>query len=264
MAGFGARRDLGGVRQPASRPPAVAAGERFEISREVLAGGGLSPHLRAAEEAGLIALLPDEAREANRRATLARHRPDADLWVFACGSLMWNPACDIAETRPALVRGRRRSFCLWTLLGRGSPELPGLTLGLEPGGSCRGLALRIAARKVEEETALIWRREMIAGAYRPVWVRAVLPERTVPAVAFAMDRGYERYDGRIPFRVQAHHIGCAEGPLGPCIEYLERTVASLEVLGQRRGAMHALLRGARAARRLHLERDGAPPRSDGV
>ncbi|MBC6440915.1 MAG: gamma-glutamylcyclotransferase [Rhodospirillales bacterium] len=222
--------------------------ERFNLSREALASGELSPHLKAAEGAGLIELLSDEDREANRRAMLEQHPPGTDAYVFGFGSLMWNPACDVAEVIPALVRGWHRRFNLWTHLGRGNAGFPGLTLGLEPGGACRGMALRIEADKVESETFLIWRREMIAGAYIPIWVRADLGDRTVPAMSFAINPGYERYGHRVPFEVQAHHIGCAEGPLGPCIEYLENTVKLLIEMGQTRGPMHDLLTAARAER----------------
>lgn len=224
-------------------------GERFVLSRESLASGALSPHLRAAEAAGLIELLPEEEREASRRRTLAAHPPGRDLYLFAFGSLMWNPACDVEEALPALVRGWHRRFNLWTHLGRGTAAFPGLVLGLEPGGACRGLALRIAAAKVESETPLVWRREMLAGAYRPVWVEAQLATGTVAAIAFAIDRGYRRYGHRIPFAVQARHLALAEGPLGPAIEYLENTVKALDAMGQRRGPTHDLLRAARAWRR---------------
>jgi len=222
--------------------------ERFNLSREALASGELSPHLQAAHDEGLIQLLSDEDREANRRAVLARHPEGEPIHVFGFGSLMWNPACDVDAFLPALVRGWHRRFNLWTHLGRGSPDFPGLTLGLEPGGSCRGMALRIAPDKVDSETFLIWRREMIAGAYIPIWVTADLGDRQVPAVSFAINKHYYRYSHRVPFAEQAHHIGCAEGPLGPCIEYLENTVTELERMGLRRGPMHDLLKAARRER----------------
>ena len=224
---------------------------RFDLSRDVLASGLLSPHVEAARAAGLIAPLPDDEREANRRATLASHPEGEDLHVFAFGSLMWNPACDVAEAVPATVRGWHRRFNLWLHLGRGAADFPGLALGLERGGSCRGLALRIEAAKVDSETRLIWRREMFAGAYVPIWVGADLGDRTEPAVSFAIDPGYVRYAHRVPFEVQARHIGRAEGPLGPCIDYLERTVETLQRIGRRRGPMHDLLRAAREERRRH-------------
>jgi len=230
--------------------------ERFVISRDLLASGALSPHLEAARQKGLIALWSDEVREENRRRVLARHPAGTDLFIFGFGSLMWNPACHVAETIPALVRGWHRRFNLWTPLGRGTEELPGLMLGLERGGSCRGLVLRLAADKAEEESALIWRREMLAGAYVPTWVRAALADRTVDAVTFVINPAYERYAGRLDRDVLVHHLARAEGPMGACIEYLENTVAALDAMGHRRGPMHDLLQEALAVRRDHLARQG--------
>lgn len=230
--------------------------ERFVISRDLLASGQLSPHLQAAQEKGLIDLWSDQVREDNRRRVLERHPAGADLHVFGFGSLMWNPACHVEEKIPALVRGWHRRFNLWTPLGRGTLELPGVMLGLERGGSCRGLVLRIASAKVEEESALIWRREMLAGAYIPTWVRAELPDGAVDAVTFVINPAYERYAGRLSHEVLVHHLARAEGPMGACIEYLENTVAALDAIGHRRGPMHDLLREAREARREHLARQG--------
>ena len=233
---------------------------KFVISRDLLASGQLSPHLQSAQDAGLIALWSDEQREANRRATLERHPEGQVIFVFGFGSLMWNPACHVEEAIPALVRGWHRRFNLWTPLGRGTLELPGVMLGLERGGSCRGLALRIAADKADEETAIIWRREMLAGAYIPTWVRAELGGgaggREVDAITFVINPAYERYAGRLTEEILVHHLACAEGPMGACIEYLEKTVAALDAIGHRRGPMHDLLRRARAVRCAHLEKQG--------
>lgn len=230
--------------------------EKFTISRDLLASGQLSPHLQAAQDNGQIVLWSDEEREANRHRTLAGHPPGQDLHVFGFGSLMWNPACHVEEAIPALVRGWHRRFNLWTPLGRGTLELPGVMLGLERGGSCRGLALRIAADKIDEETNIIWRREMLAGAYIPTWVSADLGDRQVRAVTFVINPEYERYAGRLAQEILVHHLSRAEGPMGACIEYLEKTVASLDDIGHRRGPMHDLLAEARAARQAYLEKLG--------
>lgn len=230
--------------------------EKFTISRDLLASGQLSPHLQAAQDSGQIVLWSDEQREANRRATLADHPAGEDLYVFGFGSLMWNPACHVKEAIPALVRGWHRRFNLWTPLGRGTPDLPGVMLGLERGGSCRGMVLRIAADKIDEETSIIWRREMLAGAYIPTWVTADLGDRAERSVTFVINPAYERYAGRLEQEVLIHHLARAEGPMGACIEYLEKTVDSLDTIGHRRGPMHDLLREARQARRAYLEKQG--------
>lgn len=223
--------------------------DRFVITREALVGGALSPHLEDAVEAGLVSVTPENEREADRARHLACHPDHEDLFVFGFGSLMWNPALDVTGCHPARVRGWHRRFNLWTHIGRGTDEFPGLTLGLEAGGSVWGMALRIEAAKIESETRILWRREMLAGAYVPLWVRAELRDKVVPAVSFAINRAYPRYGHRVPFAVQARHIGRAEGPLGPCLDYLENTVSVLDSIGQTRGPMHDLLQAARKERR---------------
>ncbi len=222
--------------------------ERFDITRETLMDERFSPSMQKAVDQGLVTPTPEGEREQNRRDHLRSHPRSEDLHVFGFGSLMWNPAIEVAGSHPAVVRGWHRQFCLWLSIGRGTPDFPGLSLGLEPGGSVRGLVLRIAAARIDSETRLLWRREMFAGAYRPIWVMADLGDRVVPAVSFAINRAYERYGANIPLAVQARHIALAEGPLGPCIDYLENTVRILNAIGQTSGAMHTLLDTARQLR----------------
>ena len=222
--------------------------ERFAITREVLMDERFSPPMQEAVDQGLVTPTPEDERERNRRDHLAGHPRSEDLYVFGFGSLMWNPAFEVAGWHPAHVRGWHRRFNMWTHTGRGTADFPGLTLGLEPGGSVKGMALRIRAAEIDSETRLLWRREMFAGAYRPIWVNADLGDRTVPATSFAINRAYKRYGHAIPLAVQARHIALAEGPLGPCIDYLENTVRVLDTIGQTTGAMHTLLAAARKLR----------------
>ena len=130
-------------------------------------------------------------------------RPDGPVWLFGYGSLIWNPAFEFAEKRPATVHGLHRRFCLRTFLGRGSKDRPGLVLALDRGGCCRGVAFRIAAERVESELDIVWRREMISDAYRPRWLTAVHPRGTGPGDrvrhqprARALYRGAVRAGGR--------------------------------------------------------------------
>ena len=178
-----------------------------------------------------VPLLTEAEVEASRRATVARGGEGQDVWVFGYGSLMWNPAFHHIERRVGTVHGFHRQFCLWTHLGRGSPERPGLTLGLERGGSCHGIALRIAAEAVEEETTILWRREMLSGAYVPRWVRVHAEAGTVPAITFTINRSHPRYTGRIAEELIVEAIALATGPVGACADYLFNTVAHLEEVG---------------------------------
>ncbi len=184
-----------------------------------------------------------EARDANRRRVLGRLRPGEDLWIFGYGSLMWNPAFEHDDHVPATLWGYHRRFCLHMTLARGSPECPGLMLGLDRGGMCHGLALRIPASRVHEETDILWMREMIAGTYEPRWVPLRLATRkgavgaSVPArpqaVTFTVNRAHPRYTGRLPIAEVARRIATASGELGSCREYFEETIAHVRSLGLR-------------------------------
>ena len=122
---------------------------------------------------GQVASLPNyslishEEREASRQAFLAGRRKNQSLWVFGYGSLMWNPAIHVVQTARSTLFGYHRAFCLHLVIGRGSPKKPGLMLGLDAGGSCVGLAHRIAPEHVESETEILWLREMVGTGYVP-------------------------------------------------------------------------------------------------
>ena len=126
----------------------------MSLTREQIRSGWVQ---QIAREGGGIHVLSDAELEASRRATLAR-APSDDIWVFGYGSLIWNPAFHFVERRLGTIHGWHRRFCLWTTLGRGSPDCPGLMLGLDRGGSCRGIVLRIAPEDVEVELDVLWRR----------------------------------------------------------------------------------------------------------
>src|SRR5260370_688544 len=137
----------------------------------------------------------------------ARYQPGDEAWVFAYGSLMWNPALEFAEAQPCKVDGWRRSFCFWMPLGRGTPELPGLMLALERGGECEGIAYRLAPDQVRSELAILWNREMLAGVYQPCWVPTRLRDgRIVTAVTLVIDTAHCQYCGGPPIERTAPHL----------------------------------------------------------
>lgn len=210
------------------------------LTREDITEERIAELVRTYDVAGLMGVLDAESREKSRRSLLAEHASDRDLWVFGYGSLMWNPACHVAERAPALLHGYHRSFCLSTPLGRGSPEQPGLMLGLESGGRCRGMGLRIAPELIESETRILWRREMLSGAYHPRWVRLDTPGGPVRAVTFVVNRRHPRYVGRQPLAETVRTIAVAEGQLGRCCDYLHNLVLHLDELGISDGPMHRL------------------------
>lgn len=199
------------------------------ITRDTLRQGVLREQFKSANPA--IALLTDAEHRRSVRQTLAA-RPDGagDVWLFAYGSLMWNPMVHYIEKRIATVRGHHRRFCMWTRLYRGSREAPGLVLGLVPGGSCRGVAYRIAASKARAELELIWRREMINGGYHPTWLRIITNGGRGWAIGFVSDRRFADFAGRLPEEQVTRIVGTASGYAGSCAAYLFDTAAHLDAL----------------------------------
>jgi len=140
-----------------------------------------------------------EAREANRQTVLSG-RIAQDLWVFAYGSLIWDPAVQVEEYRYGSLSGWHRSFCMQIEGGRGSHEQPGLMAALDEGGHCDGVVFRIPAALINQETEYMWRREMFSGSYRPVFLEIATPQGSVDALVFVMDRDNRRYMPDLRFR----------------------------------------------------------------
>ena len=168
------------------------------------------------------------------RDILASAPSPGDVWVFAYGSLIWNPEFDHVEKRMALVHGWHRSFCLgWDQWFRGSSERPGLMLALDRGGQCRGIAFRLPPDAIEANLDRLVRREMLVvpHAFPPRWVKAKTDEGELRALTFAMDRKAGAYVGGLPTCDVADALSCAIGPRGSMAEYLFNTVAHLEENG---------------------------------
>jgi cation transport protein ChaC len=169
---------------------------------------------------------------------------EGDAWFFAYGSLMWDPCFPHVERHPALLRGFHRAFCVRSRGYRGSPEAPGLVLGLDRGGACRGYAFRIAARDRAVAAARIAEREMDRDIYRCRKLPVAIPAGRIAAHALVVRRESDLYVGRLPPGEAARRITRAAGSRGTNLAYLRDTVAHLDALGIREGAMHALLREA--------------------
>lgn len=178
-----------------------------------------------------LQVLSEAELQASIDQILRRQQPNSDVWLFAYGSLIWNPIFNFVERRVGTVYGFHRRFCLWTPLGRGTPENPGLVLGLDRGGSCRGVAYRIAAADVLSELLLLWRREMIVGSYIPSWVRVFDGMQELEAIAFVVNRRHPTYAGNVPHEIAVDSIATASGQLGSCADYLIQTVNSLMIAG---------------------------------
>lgn len=216
------------------------------LSRRDLEQGRMRELYRAT--IGAAHALDDEALSGSLAETLAGKPKGAGWWVFGYGSLLWNPLFPVAEARPASVHGLHRSFCLRSLASRGTPERPGLVLGLERGGACRGVAYRLPSALAIDELRLLWRREMVVGSYRPVWVRARAGGREIVALTFAVRRDHPQY-AALTLDEQADTIAHACGALGSSCEYLMSTRASLASHGIVDRYLETLAGAVRARRR---------------
>ena len=166
-----------------------------------------------------------------------------EFWVFGYGSLMWRPGFEALERRQARLVGAHRALCVYSFVHRGTPEKPGLVLGLGRGGNCRGIAYRVAADKREETIAYLRAREQVTMVYREAWRRVWLdddPQRDVRALCYVVDRGHEQYAGQLSLAEQLHYCRQGHGRSGANRDYVIATVAELESLGVRDRGLHLL------------------------
>jgi cation transport protein ChaC len=178
-------------------------------------------------------LLSEQALEDSLQAVLCAPHRQPDVWVFAYGSLIWNPVLEFDERVVATVHGYHRSFCLWSRVNRGTPERPGLVLGLDRGGRCNGIVYRIPERVAEDELRLLWRREMLLGSYAPRWTVVTHGPRTFRALAFVVNRDRSGYAGRLPAEQVVERLIHARGTIGTGLDYLRRTIDALAADGIR-------------------------------
>ncbi len=150
-----------------------------------------------------------------------------EFWVFGYGSLMWRPGFPYVKCVPAHVYGAHRSLCVYSYVHRGTSQRPGLVLGLDRGGSCRGTAYQVATENVDETIAYLRDREQVTMVYHEV-IRPILLQggenRIVPALFYIVDREHEQYAGRLSLEKQAEFVRQGVGKSGPNPEYLHNTV----------------------------------------
>jgi cation transport protein ChaC len=166
-----------------------------------------------------------------------------DLWVFGYGSLMWRPDFDFVEQFPARLIGEHRALCVYSFDHRGTPEKPGLVLGLDRGGACRGIAFRVAARRRDDTVDYLRSREQTNNVYREVmrsvWLENDARQR-VSALAYVVDRGHVQYAGRLSLADQMRFVRQGHGRSGNNRDYVLSTVKSIEAQGFRDAPLHQL------------------------
>ena len=220
------------------------------IERSFLEQDGIRWAVRDAGHGGM--LLSDADLEKSLNTALSDRNSDDPIWIFGYGSLIWNPLFTFAERRVAKVRGYHRGFYLWSKINRGSPERPGLVLGLDRGGSCGGMAYQLHPHSVTEEFKLLWRREMLAGMYIPRWVNADTSSGIVSALTFVVDQAAQGYAGRLSDENIVTTALRARGHYGSCADYLLETATSLEHHGISDQRMRRLARLLMARRHEHV------------
>jgi len=164
-----------------------------------------------------------------------------ELWVFGYGSLMWDPGFEYIESHQAKVHGYHRALCVYSHIYRGTPERPGLIVGLDRGGSCRGMAFRVASDRAAAVEAYLHEREMVTHVYRPRRLPVRLSLGTVQALTYVADRHHPQFAGRLTQEEAMVLVRQGHGRRGSCIDYLRNTVRHLEELGIDEGWLHRLL-----------------------
>lgn len=190
-----------------------------------------------------------------------------DLWVFGYGSLMWRPGFEFVSRHPARLIGYHRAFCISSTHHRGNARRPGLVLGLDRGGTCRGIVYRIAAADRDSVLAYLRKRELINGVYierhMPVLLRDGSHEH-VFAVCYVAERAHPSYVGHLPLAVRAHQIRGARGISGANLDYLVSTVADLRARGIREPDLERLAAIAGVHTGRLMRPDHTSPVSEGI
>jgi cation transport protein ChaC len=158
----------------------------------------------------------------------------SELWVFGYGSLMWQPGFDFIEKTPASLIGAHRSLCIYSVHHRGTQEHPGLVLGLDEGGACRGVAFRIEASSSEATLNYLRAREQVTDVYVETMKSISLLDgsaRKLEAVCYMVDRAHPQYAGRLSLETQVELVRSAAGLSGSNVDYVLNTVRHLEAAG---------------------------------
>ncbi len=172
----------------------------------------------------------------------AQHPAGQDLWVFGYASLIWRPEFEATEAHLTRVHGWHRALKMWSRINRGSPQCPGLVFALLRGGSCQGLAYRVAAHEAHEVLARLWEREMPMTVYEPRWLPCPTPGGTVRALAFTLSRQHPSYTGTLSAAQYRQIFAQAMGRFGSTLDYARETALALRRHGIKDHALDALLR----------------------
>ena len=183
----------------------------------------------------------------------------ADFWVFGYGSLIWRPGFEFEERIPATIHGFHRSLCVLSHVHRGTPERPGLVLGLDRGGSCQGVAYRVVGEKRAATMDYLREREQVTSVYREIEVAVRLQDgRVVAAIAYAVDRRHAQYAGVLDPAEVVRLVAQGVGASGPNPEYIINTAEHLESLGIRDRTLIRIVRALSGGTGVPMAAAAAP------
>ena len=202
------------------------------ITRETLKNWRVALLARERDGAEACIATEDQLLE-SRRLVIADDADFSDFWVFGYGSLIYNPIIDHKQSAIASIYGYHRRFCLWTEIGRGSPDCPGLVLSLDRGGSCKGVAFQLNPQNAIAELDLLWRREMMTMAYQPRLLSLHTDIGLKRGLAFVANPTRPAYAQPMPFEATVEVVAHAAGFNGPCREYLYYTIKGMQACGIR-------------------------------
>jgi glutathione-specific gamma-glutamylcyclotransferase len=176
---------------------------------------------------------------------VARLPAAGELWVFGYGSLMWSPCFAFRQRTVARVHGYHRALCILSTRYRGTRAKPGLVMGLCRGGSCWGVAYRIARADVPRTLKRLWNREMPRRVYQPKFVPARLRNgRRVRALAFIADPEHRSYVRELDLHGRARLVAQGIGKRGPCVDYIRNTLDHMHEVGVRDPHLERVLQAA--------------------
>lgn len=159
-------------------------------------------------------------------------RLEADFWVFGYGSLMWRPGFTFEARSVARVQGFRRRLCIYSHVYRGTPQKPGLVLGLDRGGECYGVAFRVDASLRAETISYLRERELVTDVYVETAVEALTDsgERVV-ALTYVADPNHPQYAQPMEASTLLSLVRQGRGVSGSNSEYVLNTYTHLRELG---------------------------------
>ena len=166
-----------------------------------------------------------------------------EFWVFGYGSLMWRPGFEHIERHQALIHGLHRRLCIYSWHHRGTPEQPGLVMGLDRGGACRGVAYRVSPENWPATIAYLREREQVTAVYIERSVKAHLSgdeRRSVNALTYIADRSHAQYAGALSIAEQLPFVIQGKGVSGPCNEYVQSALEHIREMGVHDGLLEQL------------------------